>query len=404
MKIEDIATETYGALTVNKVRSSLTVLGIVIGIGSVISMISIGQGAQDSISSSIEGIGSNLLMVRPGAGGHGPVSSGQGTAQSLDLDDAEAIKGLELAASVAPEKSGRFQMIAGINNTSANVVGTTPEYATVRNIEIEYGIFLTEQYDRQRSKVIVLGATLAEDLFDDPSIAVGQKIKVNNGKYTVIGVTVSKGGGGFGSTDDQAYVPLSTAQQFLVGGDNLNMINVMAVDQESMTQLQEDITEMMLIQHNIGNPDLADFSVINQADIVATIGSVAETFTLLLGAVAAISLVVGGIGIMNMMLTTVTERTKEIGLRKAIGAKASDIRIQFLLEAVMLTLIGGVLGIALAWGVAELVTKAFGVAATITLEPVLLAFGVSTAIGIIFGFYPAYQASKLSPMEALRYE
>ena len=404
MKIEDIATETYGALTVNKVRSGLTVLGIVIGIGSVISMISIGQGAQDSISSSIEGIGSNLLMVRPGAGGHGPVSSGQGTARSLDLDDAEAIKGLELAASVAPEKSGRFQMIAGINNTSANVVGTTPEYATVRNIEIEYGIFLTEQYDRQRSKVIVLGATLAEDLFDDPSIAVGQKIKVNNGKYTVIGVTVSKGGGGFGSTDDQAYVPLSTAQQFLVGGDNLNMINVMAVDQESMTQLQEDITEMMLIQHNIGNPDLADFSVINQADIVATIGSVAETFTLLLGAVAAISLVVGGIGIMNMMLTTVTERTKEIGLRKAIGAKASDIRIQFLLEAVMLTLIGGVLGIALAWGVAELVTKAFGVAATITLEPVLLAFGVSTAIGIIFGFYPAYQASKLSPMEALRYE
>ena len=404
MKIEDIATETYGALTVNKVRSSLTILGIVIGIGSVISMISIGQGAQDSISSSIEGIGSNLLMVRPGAGGHGPVSSGQGTARSLDLDDAEAIKGLELAASVAPEKSGRFQMIAGINNTSANVVGTTPEYATVRNIEIEYGIFLTEQYDRQRSKVIVLGATLAEDLFDDPSIAVGQKIKVNNGKYTVIGVTVSKGGGGFGSTDDQAYVPLSTAQQFLVGGDNLNMINVMAVDQESMTQLQEDITEMMLIQHNIGNPDLADFSVINQADIVATIGSVAETFTLLLGAVAAISLVVGGIGIMNMMLTTVTERTKEIGLRKAIGAKASDIRIQFLLEAVMLTLIGGVLGIALAWGVAELVTKAFGVAATITLEPVLLAFGVSTAIGIIFGFYPAYQASKLSPMEALRYE
>ena len=404
MKIEDIATETYGALTVNKVRSGLTVLGIVIGIGSVISMISIGQGAQDSISSSIEGIGSNLLMVRPGAGGHGPVSSGQGTARSLDLDDAEAIKGLELAASVAPEKSGRFQMIAGINNTSANVVGTTPEYATVRNIEIEYGIFLTEQYDRQRSKVIVLGATLAEDLFDDPSIAVGQKIKVNNGKYTVIGVTVSKGGGGFGSTDDQAYVPLSTAQQFLVGGDNLNMINVMAVDQESMTQLQEDITEMMLIQHNIGNPDLADFSVINQADIVATIGSVAETFTLLLGAVAAISLVVGGIGIMNMMLTTVTERTKEIGLRKAIGAKASDIRIQFLLEAVMLTLIGGVLGIALAWGVAELVTNAFGIAATITLEPVLLAFGVSTAIGIIFGFYPAYRASKLSPMEALRYE
>ena len=270
---------------------------------------------------------------------------------------------------------------------------------------MEQGSFITDQNNSQMGKVIVLGSAVRDTLFGTGAQPIGQKVRVNNISFTVVGVTLSKGGSGFGSIDENAFVPLSTALQFLSGQNaSLSSIDVQAQDANSTTPLQNEITTLMLERHNITDSALADFSVRNLADIAATASSITGTFTLLLGAVAAISLVVGGIGIMNMMLTTVTERTREIGLRKAIGAKTRDIRIQFLIEAALLTLVGGIVGVVLGFSIAIFVSTVLNIAAQVTVMPVVLAFGVSAAIGIVFGFYPAYKASKLRPIEALRYE
>jgi putative ABC transport system permease protein len=407
MTLRDLASETYAAITVNKVRSSLTILGIVIGIGSVIAMVSIGSGAQASIQSSIQSIGSNLLLVLPGAQ-RGPgvqVSAGRGSAQSLTTADASAISAqVQGIAALAPEVSRRYQVTALGTNTNTQVVGTTPTYPAVRNISIDTGSFITDANISSLSKVAVLGPTTRDDLFGVGADAIGQSIRINKVDFKVIGTTVPKGGTGFGSQDDMILVPLTTAQRYLAGGDYVSTISIQAVDQGSMTQVQADVTALLLTRHNIADPTQADFSVLNQTDIVATASSVTNTFTLLLAAIAGISLVVGGIGIMNMMLTTVTERTREIGLRKAIGAKRKDISLQFLVEAVVLTLLGGILGIVLGWVIATAVTTFAGISTQVSLFSVLLACGVSAAIGIVFGFYPARRAAGLSPIEALRYE
>lgn len=407
MKTSDLFEETYLALIANKARSGLTILGIIIGIGSVIAMIAIGQGSQNTIQASIQSLGSNLILVMPGMqrGIGMQVSQGRGSAQTLTQEDANAISNnITLAQEVAPELSGRYQVTAKGTNTNTSVVGTTASYLAVRNVEISEGIFISDQNIKSLAKVAVLGPTVRDDIFGADSNPVGQTIRVKRINFKVIGVTQTKGGSGFSNQDDMIFIPLSTAQQFLTGSSYVSTISVQAIDENSMAEMQQQITALLLARHNISDPTMADFSTLNQADIIATASSVTNIFTILLGSVAAISLVVGGIGIMNMMLTTVTERTREIGLRKAIGAKRKDINLQFLTEAIMLTFIGGVVGVIVGWLISFGVYKLGGIATKVSLLSIMLAFGVSAAIGIIFGYYPARRAAKLNPIEALRYE
>jgi len=336
--------------------------------------------------------------------GAGP-STGRGSATTLTQDDADAIKKeITLANAVAPEISRRYQITAKGNNTNTQVTGTVADYPEVRNIQMNAGSFISEQNVRSLSKVAVLGPVTRDDLFGKGADPIGQTIRINRVDFKVIGITESKGGSGFGNQDDVVFVPLSTAQRFLAGDAYVTTISVQAKDANSMTTIQEQITELVLRRHNISDPQLADFQVLNQQDIVQTASQITNTMTILLASIAGISLVVGGIGIMNMMLTTVTERTREIGLRKAIGAKKGDISLQFLIEAVMLTFIGGFFGIILGWLLSQTVTQFAGIATEISLSSIALAFGVSASIGIIFGYYPANRAASLNPIEALRYE
>jgi len=408
MRYRDILEETYIALSANKARSGLTVLGIVIGISSVIAMISIGQGAQGSIEARIQSIGSNLLIVSPGVQ-RTPgvqVNSGRGSARTLTQADADAIiKEITDAKAVAPEISGRYQVTSKGKNTNTSITGTVPPYTTVRSIEIDEGMFITDQHLRSLSKVAVLGPTARDDLFGvGATDVIGQTIRIKGMEFKIIGITKAKGGSGFGSQDDMIFIPLTSAQRFLAGDTYVTSISVQAPDAASMPALQAEITTLLLARHRIMDPQLADFNVLNQADIIATASSVTQTFTLLLGAIAGISLVVGGIGIMNMMLTTVTERTREIGLRKAIGAKQKDISRQFLAEAVALTFAGGLGGVILGWIIAYVFSSLGLIQTSVSLYSVVLAFGVSTGIGIVFGYYPAQRAARLNPIDALRYE
>jgi putative ABC transport system permease protein len=408
MFIKDNLEETYNALSANKIRSFLTILGIVIGVGSVIAMLAIGQGSKSSIESNIQSIGSNMILVSPGAQ-RGPgtmVSSGRGSAKSLTLADAEAIKTeINNIKAVSPEVSGRYQITAKGLNTNTQVYGATADYQEVRNLEISEGLFINEQNYTNNAKVAVIGPTVRDDLFGENAEGVpGQKVRINNMEFTVVGITKAKGGTGFNNQDDIIYIPLSTAQRFLTGNEYLNSISVSAIDAESTTAVQQDITELLLTRHNIADAANADFNTLNQTDLIATATSVTNTLSLLLAAVASISLIVGGIGIMNMMLTSVTERTKEIGLRKAIGAEKKEINTQFLTEAITLTFLGGIFGIILGWLVAYGVYKFANIATKVSMSSILLAFGVSAFIGIVFGYYPARRASKLNPIEALRYE
>jgi len=408
MKVKDILEETYSALFSNKTRTGLTMLGIVIGIASVIAMTAIGQGSKNSISSSIESIGANLIMVTPGATrsfGGGP-NAARGGAQTLTLQDADAIQSqISNVVGVAREVSARQQVTATGTNTNTSIMGTEPSYETVRNISIDEGNFISDQNVTSGSKVAVLGPTTRDDLFgENATDVVGQKIRISGSEYKVIGVTKSKGGSGFSNSDDIIYIPYTTAQRYLSGNKYLSEIDVSAESSEASPQVQTDITALLLERHNITDATKADFSTMNQADVIETASSVASTFTTLLAAVAGISLLVGGIGIMNMMLTTVTERTREIGLRKAIGAKRKDINTQFLTEAVVLTFVGGTAGIILGWLISFILTYFAVLTAEVSLYSVLLAFGVSTVIGILFGYYPARHAASLNPIDALRYE
>ena len=407
MKNADLLHETYSALSANKARSGLTMLGIIIGIASVIAMTAIGQGAQNSVSSSIQSMGANLLMIMPGATRtFGGPSEGRGGAQSLTLADANAISSqVSNVVQVVREVSSRKQVISASANTNTSILGTEPDYLSVRNVAIGEGDFISDQNVTNGAKVAVLGPTVRDDLFGvDATGVVGQLIRINGMEYNIIGITVAKGGSGFSNADDMIYIPYTTAQQYISGNKYLSEIDVQATSSSASTQVQNDITALLLTRHNISDPTKADFNVLNQASIIATASSVTGTFTTLLAAVAGISLVVGGIGIMNMMLTTVTERTREIGLRKAIGAKKHDINKQFLVEAVMLTFIGGMIGVILGWLISFGVTY-FGILqASVSISSIVLAFCVSAAIGIIFGYYPARRASQLNPIDALRYE
>ncbi len=410
MTTRDLWEETYSAVTVNKVRTSLTMLGIVIGIASVIAMVAIGQGSQSSIQSSIQSLGANLLMVTPGAQrAFGSMVRAQpGSAETLTPDDADAIvSGVDNITAIAREVSGRYQIVYKSNNTNASVVGTEASYATVRNVTMDEGDFITDADVTNSSRNAVIGQTVLASLFattenasPTPDMAIGNTIRINGNNFKVVGVTATST-----VANNDIYVPLSTAQHILVGSDKyLSEVDVEASSQSTMTQVQNDITNLLLTRHKISDSSSADFTVTNQSEIVSAASSVTSTFTTLLAAIASISLLVGGIGIMNMMLTTVTERTREIGLRKALGAKERDITLQFLSESVLMTFVGGIIGVILGWLIAIAISYFESISTSISIPYVLMAFGVSAAIGIIFGYYPARRAAKLNPIEALRYE
>ena len=407
MTIKNLYRETVAALLSNKSRSGLTVLGIVIGIMSVIVMLAVGNGTSSSIQSSIQGLGSNLLTVSAGAA-RGPgsqVSGSAGSAQSLTVADATAIQDhVSGVANVSPEVSSNQQIVAANANSNSSIYGVQSVYATVHNVEMQEGSFISDKNNQNLARVVVLGPTLSQDLFGVGAEAIGQTVRFKNLEFTVIGVTKAKGGSGFTNPDSAAYIPLSTAQQMITGNQYVSSISVEAVSSDVSQTVQDGITSLLLKRHNITDSTKADFNIQSQASLSSTLSSITTILTYLLAAIASISLIVGGIGIMNMMLTTVTERTKEIGLRKAIGAKKRDISMQFLAEAVALTMVGGIIGVVLGYLIAYVITLTGILTATVTTSSVLLAVGVSAGIGIVFGYFPARRAANLNPIEALRYE
>jgi putative ABC transport system permease protein len=407
MKLSKLVKTGFKNLGVNKMRTGLAILGIVIGIGSVIALVSMGEASKLAVKSQIQAIGSNLLTVSPGAQTSGGVRGAEGGATTLTNDDATAIKTsvqISTIQSVSPEYSGRSQVIAGRNNTNSQIVGVEPAYATVHKVTLTSGSFITSQYLTRNSKVAVLGPSVAEDLFGEGVDPVGESIKIDGQEFQVIGLTKSKGGSGPSSVDDYIFIPLTTAQKQLFGVKYLTSIALEASSEKLMTKAQNEVGYLLLERHNLTDPTEADFRISSQEDLLETITSVTGTFTTLLSGVAAISLLVGGIGIMNIMLMSVTERTREIGLRKALGAKNKTIIQQFLVESIILTFAGGAIGVILGIVGFYIYSQVNDSTFVVTLQSVVLAFSVSVGIGILFGWYPAKQAAELQPIEALKYE
>ena len=407
MELDEIIKESLSTLGLNKLRTGLAVLGIIIGIGSVIALISLGQSGQKSVENQIESLGANLLTVMPGGVSSGAVRGAAGGGTTLTVADAKAIESstqITTIMSVSPELQRRAQVVAGRNNTNTQIYGVYPQYAQIRKINTTSGVFLSERDLTSMSKVAVLGPAVVTDLFGEGANPVGESIRVNGQMLRVIGVVESKGGSGFANRDDIIYVPLTTAQKQLFGVDYVSSIAVEAKSQDVMTQAQDQIGYLLLERHNLSDPANADFSIFSQSDILSTASQITTTFTMILGGIAAISLLVGGIGIMNIMLVTVTERTREIGLRKALGAKKKVIIAQFLVEAIILTVTGGLIGMMVGIGISWVLSRVMSLPFAVSALSIALAIGVSGATGIIFGWYPARKAAGLQPIEALRYE
>lgn len=407
MEYTEIITEAIGTLTVNKLRTGLATLGIVIGIGSVIALVSLGQASQKSVESQIQSLGSNLLTVSPGAVSQGGVRGAIGGGTTLTLEDAKAISStsqITTIQAVSPEYQSRGQVTTGRTNTNTQILGVTPVYADIRKVTMAQGSFISEQQVSGMAKVAVIGPTVVTDLFGEGASPVGQTVRINGQTLTIIGITEAKGGSGFQNQDDIVFVPLSTAQKQLFGADHLTSIVLEAKSADVMINAQNEVGYFLLARHKLNDPAKADFSIMNQQDILNTVNQVTGTFTTLLTGVAAISLLVGGIGIMNIMLVTVTERTREIGLRKALGAKKKVIITQFLMESIILTFAGGLIGIGIGILASFIITKLSNSPFVVSPSSILLAFVVSAGIGILFGWYPAQKAANLQPIEALRYE
>jgi len=399
---------SFRALRVNKMRSALTMLGIIIGVGAVIAMIAVGTGASRRISEHIAKMGSNLLMIVPGATTAGGVRMGSGTQPTLTLADVDAIlKESRAVSDVAPVLSGVAQVVYGHQNWSTGVVGTTPGMLNVRDWPLSSGRSFTQQDVRSATKVCLLGQTVVDNLFGDMD-PIGQVIRIKKIPFAVVGVLALKGQSPQGQDqDDTIYVPVTTAQKKLFGTTFPGMVRTIMVKAKSTEELasaERQITELLRQRHRIGPKQENDFTVRNLTQFMQAQEESTKAMTLLLGAIASVSLLVGGIGIMNIMLVSVTERTREIGIRMAIGAKTWDIRLQFIIEALILSLIGGIAGIIAGVSGSLIISTLAGWSTVVSPFSILLAFGFSGLVGIFFGFYPAYKASLLDPIEALRYE
>jgi putative ABC transport system permease protein len=401
------------ALRANKLRSILTMLGIVIGVATVVALISLGSGATASITSDIQGSGSNLLTIAAGRSQFGPGNDGASQQQShLYYSDYELLqRGLtQNISAIVPTYQSSYVVKYGDESFNVNVTGVTEDYQTVRSYDVTSGRFIKEGDNKAQSKVAVLGSQTAEDLFGKLS-PVGKTISINGIKFEVVGVLESKGSSGFDSSDDAVFIPLDTGYDKVFGSTanfngkkTVNSILISVSTAEKMDTVSAQIKYLMRRAHKLGTSDESDFNVMSQADLLETLSSVTQTLTVFLGAIAGVSLLVGGIGIMNIMLVSVTERTKEIGLRKAVGATRNQILTQFLIETVTLSVVGGIVGILLGIGIAYGFTATGLITAVVTVNSILLAFTFSLAIGVFFGIYPAFRAANLHPMVALRYE
>ncbi len=398
------------ALMANKLRSALTMLGIVIGVGAVVALLSIGTGAQAAITNQISGIGSNLITIFSGSRNtFTPSGAGGGATAPLTYEESQQLRGLPGVAAVAPQVQSRQPLKYQSKQVSAQVVGVVPDYAIAHPDQLDHGRFISQSDLTSKSRVVVVGSQIVTDLFGglDP---VGKSIKINGILFQVVGVMKSQGSGGFGfSRDSTTYVPITTAMARLsrtrVGGEQtVSTIEVSATSADSIETAKTALTEKLRKLHKIGLGETDDFTVSSQADILSAATQITGILTVFLGAIAGISLVVGGIGVMNIMLVSVTERTKEIGLRKAVGARRRDILYQFLTETITLSVLGGIIGILVGSGISALVSATGLLTTKVSIESVVLAFGFSAAVGIFFGIYPANRAAGLKPIEALRYE
>ncbi|WP_437739230.1 ABC transporter permease [Sorangium sp. So ce1504] len=403
MLIKETAKSAWRSLASNRLRTLLTMLGMIIGTAAVVAVLGIGEGARSSVEGRIRSLGANLLMVRPGSASASGVRSG--TVKTLTVDDAEALKGLDGVAAIAPERSGSAQLRYMASNLNASVTGITPAYLEVRSLSVASGVSFSDLDEQQRARVVVLGANVARQLYaaNVSASPLGTRLQINGNAFRVVGVLAEKGSG-MGSPDDGVFVPLSTHRSVLFGQDHLSTISLQLASEDRSDMVIAQLEQLLRLRHRLRADQPSDFEVRSQAEMLATMGQITGTFTMLLGSVAAVSLIVGGIGIMNIMLVSVRERTREIGVRMAVGARRGDILRQFLVEAVVVSLAGGVAGVGLGYGAAVLLSR-FGEWATIVpTYAVGLALGVSILIGITFGVGPARRASRLDPVEALRFE
>jgi putative ABC transport system permease protein len=403
VKARDLVSLALGRLTTSRLRTALTMLGVIIGVASVVALVSVGQGTTSNITDRLAGLGTNLLTVNAGSSQQGGTFMGAGSSESLSLDDATVLDGLDVLAGVAPEISSSQLVVAGDANTTTTVLGTTADYPFVRSFELWQGSGLTDLSVQQALRVAVLGSSTADDLGLDAS-SVGSTIKIGGLPFVVVGILQQKGGSGFQDPDDQVLIPVTTLQKYFSGSDTVRTIAVSAAAGDRIEEAKSSITTALREAHALGVSEEDDFEILDQAQLLETASAVSGTLTLMLAGIASISLIVGGIGIMNIMLVSVRERTREIGIRKSIGARSRDILAQFLVESVTLSLVGGLVGVVFGVAATYAIATFAGWNVALDLRTIALAVGFSVAIGVIFGVWPARQAARLDPISALRHE